>query len=134
MDWDSLIGGMLGSPLLVLAAGVVGRIWPDTFAAFASWLYGHVDPERLPYGSPMNRHWEQVSDQEELAARFERDMRELRKDTIKNTLIGLICDKDTDHSEAVRYELDKLTALDANCWVIDAARRYLLDRQKEKKT
>ena len=48
MDWDSLIGGTLGSPLLVLAAGVVGRIWPDTFAAFASWLYGHVDPERMP--------------------------------------------------------------------------------------
>lgn len=132
MDWDSLIGGMLGSPLLVLAAGVVGRIWPDTFAAFASWLYGHVDPERLPYGSPMNRHWEQVSDQEERAARFESDMRELRKDTIKNTLIGLMGDKDTDHSEAVRYELDKLTALDAKCWVVDAARRYLLDRQKEK--
>lgn len=134
MDWDSLIGGMLGSPLVVLAVGVVGRIWPDTLTVFASWLYGHVDPGRLPYGSPMNRHWEQVSDQEELAARFERDMRELRKDTIKNTLIGLICDKDTDHSEAVRYELDKLTALDANCWVVDAARRYLLDRQKEKKT
>lgn len=134
MDWDSLIGGMLGSPLVVLAVGVVGRIWPDTLTVFASWLYGHVDPGRLPYGSPMNRHWEQVSDQEELAARFEHDMRELRKDTIKNTLIGLICDKDTDHSEAVRYELDKLTALDANCWVIDAARRYLLDRQKEKKT
>lgn len=134
MDWDSLIGGMLGSPLVVLAVGVVGRIWPDTLTAFASWLYGHVDPGRLPYGSPMNRHWEQVGDQEELAARFEHDMRELRKDTIKNTLIGLICDKDTDHSEAVRYELDKLTALDANCWVVDAARRYLLDRQKEKKT
>lgn len=134
MDWDSLIGGMLGSPLVILAAGIIGRIWPDTLAAFASWLYGHVDPERLPYGSPMNRHWEQVSDQEERAARFESDMRELRKDTIKNTLIGLICDKDTDHSEAVRYELDKLTALDANCWVVDAARRYLLDRQKEKKT
>ena len=79
----------------------------------------------------MNRHWEQVSDQEERAARFESDMRELRKDAIKNTLISLMGDKGVDHSEAVRYELDKLLALDAKCWVVDAASRYLIDHRKE---
>ena len=29
MPWDSIVGGLLGSPLLVLACAVVGRIWPE---------------------------------------------------------------------------------------------------------
>lgn len=122
MPWDSLVGGLLSSPLLVLVCAVVGRIWPDTLTAFASWLYGHVDPERLQYGSVMNRHWEE---QRELRERFDIEVRELRKDTIKNTLIQLMQDRDSDHSEAVRYELAKLEHLKADCWVVGAARRYL---------
>ena len=122
MPWDSIVGGLLGSPLLVLACAVVGRIWPDTLTAFASWLYGHVDPERLQSGSVMNRHWEE---QRELRERFDIEVRELRKDTIKNTLIQLMQDRDSDHSEAVRYELAKLEHLKADCWVVGAARRYL---------
>ena len=38
-------------------------------------------------------------------------------------------DKDTDHSEAVSYELSKLEKLDAQCWIVAAAEKYLEDRQ-----
>ena len=57
-------------------------------------------------------------------------MDELCRDTIKNTLISLIYgDQSHDHSEAVRYELAKLEKLDAQCWIISAAEKYLEDRQ-----
>ena len=39
-------------------------------------------------------------------------------------------DSTRDHSEAIRYELDKLKAINADCWVVDAAEQYLLDRVK----
>lgn len=57
-------------------------------------------------------------------------MDELCRDTIKNTIISLIYgDAQHDHSEAVRYELAKLEKLDARCWIVNAAEKYLEDRQ-----
>lgn len=129
MDWDALIGGLMSSPLLLLAVAVIGKIWPDSLTAFSTWLYSHVDPERLPYGSEMNAHWAQSRELGERLDRFEATQHEVQKDTIKNTLINLMADTVRDHSEAVRYELDKLKRLNADCWIVDAAERYLINHQ-----
>ena len=65
-----------------------------------------------------------------LITKIDDRMDELCRDTIKNTIISLIYgDQAHDHSEAVRYELAKLEKLDAQCWIVDAAEKYLEDRQ-----
>ena len=51
---------------------------------------------------------------------------ELTKELAETLIYG---DKDTDHSEAVSYELSKLEKLDAQCWIVAAAEKYLEDRQ-----
>ena len=127
MDWDGLIGGLLSSPLCVLAVAVIGKIWPDTVTAFSTWLYSHIDPNRLPYGSIMNQHWAQVHDLGEQLDRFEHNQNEVRKDVIKGTLVSLLHDREHDHSVEIRYELEKLRELDAECWVVEAAEQYLID-------
>lgn len=66
----------------------------------------------------------------ERTAKIDDRMDELCRDTIKNTIISLIYgDQSHDHSEAVRYELAKLEKLDAQCWIVNAAEKYLEDRQ-----
>lgn len=66
----------------------------------------------------------------ERTEKFDGRLDELCRDTIKNTIISLIYgDQSHDHSEAVRYELTKLEKLDAQCWIISAAEKYLEDRQ-----
>ena len=129
MDWDSLIGGLMSSPLILLVLAVVGKLWPDAITSFCTWMYSHVDPRRLPYGSAMNRHWEE---QRELEDRVNTEFRELRKDVVKNTIIMLMNDRESDHSEAVRYELAKLDAMDSQCWVVDAAKEYVEQHIREK--
>lgn len=90
----------------------------------------HVNPERLPYNSVLSQHFAKTRQLGERTERFDERMDELCRDTIKNTLISLIYgDKDTDHSEAVSYELSKLEKLDAQCWIVAAAEKYLEDRQ-----
>ena len=130
MDWDGLIGGLMSSPLLLLLLAVIGKLWPDGLTAFSTWLYSHVDPERLPYGSEMNAHWAQSRELGERLDRFEAIQHEVRKDTVKNTLLTLMSDPTRDHSEAIRYELDKLKATNSDCWVVSTAEQYLLDRVK----
>ena len=130
MDWDALIGGLMSSPLLLLAVAVIGKIWPDSLTAFSSWLYSHVDPERLPYGSEMNAHWAHSREFGERLDRVEAGQHEIAKDVIKNTILNLMGDTGHDHSEAIRYELDKLKRLHADCWVIGAAERYLINQTK----
>lgn len=127
LDWDGLVGGLLSSPLCVLAVAVIGKVWPDSITSFSTWLYSHVDPARLPYGSEVNRHWEQVRDLGTQLDRVETVQREVRKDVIKGTLISLLQDRGHDHSVEVRYELEKLRDLDSDCWVVDAAEKYLID-------
>ena len=66
----------------------------------------------------------------ERTSKIDDRMDELCRDTIKNTIISLIYgDAQHDHSEAVSYELSKLEKLDAQCWIIAAAEKYLEDRQ-----
>ena len=130
MDWDAIIGGLMSSPLLLLAMAVIGKLWPDTLPTFSTWLYSHVDPGKLPFDSEMNAHWAQSRELGERLDRFEANQDEVQKDTIKNTLLTLMSDSTRDHSEAIRYELDKLKAINADCWVVDAAEQYLLDRVK----
>ena len=90
----------------------------------------HVRPERLPYDSPLSQHFAKTRQLGERTEKFDDRMDELCRDTIKNTIISLIYgDKDTAHSEAVSYELSKLEKLDAQCWIVNAAEKYLEDRQ-----
>ena len=89
-----------------------------------------MQPERLPYDSPLSQHFAKTRMLGERTAKFDDRMDELCRDTIKNTIISLIYgDQSHDHSEAVRYELAKLEKLDAQCWIVNAAEKYLEDRQ-----
>lgn len=71
----------------------------------------------------------------ERTEKFDDRMDDLCRDTIKNAIISLTIisliygDQSHDHSEAVRYELAKLEKLDAQCWIVNAAEKYLEDRQ-----
>lgn len=74
----------------------------------------------MPYDSPLSQHFAKTRQLGERTAKFDDRMDELCRDTIKNTIISLIYgDKDTDHSEAVSYELTKLESgramLDSRC-------------------
>ena len=105
------------------------KLWPGALEALATGLYAHVNPERLPYNSVLSQHFAKTRQLGEQTARFDERMDELCRDTIKNTLISLIYgDQSHDHSEAVRYELSKLEKLDARCWIVDAAEKYLEER------
>lgn len=118
------VGGACAVITLVL------KVWPGALDALATGLYSHVRPERLPYDSPLSQHFAKTRQLGERTEKFDERMDELCRDTIKNTIISLIYgDKDTDHSEAVSYELSKLEKLDAQCWIIAAAEKYLEDRQ-----
>ena len=106
------------------------KIWPGALESLATGLYAHVNPERLPYNSVLSQHFAKMRQLGERSERFDGRLDELCRDMIKNTLISLIYgDQSHDHSEAVRYELSKLEKLDAQCWIISAAEKYLEDRQ-----
>lgn len=106
------------------------KIWPGALESLATGLYAHVNPERLPYNSVLSQHFAKTRILGERTSKIDDRMDELCRDTIKNTIISLIYgDKDTDHSEAVSYELSKLEKLDAQCWIVAAAEKYLEDRQ-----
>ena len=105
------------------------KIWPGALESLATGLYAHVNPERLPYNSVLSQHFAKTRQLGERTEKFDERMDELCRDTIKNTIISLIYGKDTDHSEAVSYELSKLEKLDAQCWIVAAAEKYLEDRQ-----
>mgnify|MGYP006934533412 FL=1 len=117
------VGGACAVVTLIL------KIWPGALEALATGLYGHVNPERLPYNSVLSQHFAKTRQLDERTEKFDERVDELCRDTIKNTLISLIYgDPAHDHSEAVRYELSKLEKLDARCWIVDAAQRYLDER------
>lgn len=106
------------------------KVWPGALESLATGLYAHVNPERLPYNSVLSQHFAKTRTLGERTSKIDDRMDELCRDTIKNTIISLIYgDKDTDHSEAVSYELSKLEKLDAQCWIVAAAEKYLEDRQ-----
>ena len=113
-------GGVGGACALIT---LVLKVWPGALDA-------HVRPERLPYDSPLSQHFAKTRQLGERTEKFDDRMDELCRDTIKNTIISLIYgDASHDHSEAVRYELAKLEKLDAQCWLVNAAEKYLEDRQ-----
>jgi hypothetical protein len=114
---DSLLGGLLSAPALIALVGLIVKIFPSTMAGFSTWLYAHVDPGRLPYDSAMNRHWEESRE-------VMVQLREIQKDTIKNTLMSLM-EQPGDQSVKVRYELAKLERLHAECWIMGEAEQYL---------
>jgi hypothetical protein len=126
---QSLIGSLLSAPALIALAALVSKLWPGMLASLGTWLYAHVDPGRLPYDSAMNRHWMQTN---KLAGDIE-ELKSLQlegsKDTIKNTLIALMA-REGDQSAQIRYELSKLEALHATCWVMQEAEDYLSEHHR----
>ena len=132
-DMLASVGGVAG---LVAVLGFILKIWPGAASGLATWLYSHIDPDRIPYGSAMNAHWaatrELIEGQQDvrrnladLDEAIRAENRELRKDSVKNVILSLMADKSVDHSAEIRYELAKLEDLDADCWVVDAARDYI---------
>lgn len=120
-------GGVGGACALIT---LLLKLWPGALDTLATVLYSHVRPEHLPYDSPLSQHFAKTRQLGERSERFDGRLDELCRDTIKNTLISLIYgDQSHDHSEAVRYELAKLEKLDAQCWIVNAAEKYLEDRQ-----
>lgn len=120
--------GGVGGACALITLGL--KVWPGALDALATGLYSHVDPNRLSYNSVLSQHFAKTRQLGERTEKFDERMDELCRDTIKNTLISLMYgDRTTDHSEAVRYELTKLEKLDAQCWIVAAAEKYLEDRQ-----
>jgi hypothetical protein len=126
---QSLIGSLLSAPALIALAALVSKLWPGTLASLGTWLYAHVDPGKLPYDSAMNRHWMQTNQLGENLEELKRLNREDRKDTIKNTLIALMA-REGDQSVQIRYELSKLEALHATCWVMQESEDYLSEHHR----
>lgn len=128
---DSLTGGLISDAVVVAVLGLVIKLWPGSIARLSTWLYSHVDPGQLPYGSAMNRHWQQTQEMSERIRETNEQLIEIRKDTIKNTLIGLM-EQPGDQSTKVRYELSKLEALHASCWVMQEAESYLAQHHQKR--
>ena len=128
---DSLTGGLISDAVVVAVLGLVIKLWPGSIARLSTWLYSHVDPGQLPYGSAMNRHWQQTHEMSERIRETNEQLIEIRKDTIKNTLIGLM-DQPGDQSTKVRYELSKLESLHAHCWVMQEAEDYLAQHHQKR--
>lgn len=120
--------GGVGGACALITLGL--KLWPGALDKLATGLYSHVRPERLPYDSPLSQHFAKTRMLGERTEKFDDRMDDLCRDTIKNAIISLIYgDQSHDHSEAVRYELAKLEKLDAQCWIVNAAEKYLEDRQ-----
>lgn len=127
---DSLTGGLISDAVVIALLGLIVKIWPRGLSALATWLYSHVDPGHLPYDSDMNRHWRQTSELRRQTEQVQDQLREIRKDTIKNTLVNLM-EQPGDQSSKVRYELSKLESLDSHCWVMQEAEDYLAQHHRE---
>ena len=111
----SVIGGILSITvaLMTVSQSVRGRL--------ARWLLSSLDPQDLPQAAPMRRLSERLDDVQDA-------LNQLQRDTVKNTLLHLMREDDgSDHTQEVAYELAKLKALGGDCWVVDAAERYLIN-------
>ena len=109
--------GGVGGACAVITLGL--KVWPGALESLATGLYNSV----------LSQHFAKTRQLGERSERFDGRLDELCRDTIKNTLISLIYgDQSHDHSEAVRYELAKLEKLDAHCWIVAAAEKYLEER------
>ncbi|OZG52755.1 hypothetical protein CLV65_1482 [Pseudoscardovia suis] len=111
----SIVGGILSITVAMLTVS------PNVRGRLARWLLSSLDPADLPQAAPM-RHISERLDSVEQA------LNQLQRDTVKNTLMHLMREDDgDDHTQEVAYELAKLKALGGDCWVVDAAQRYLID-------
>lgn len=111
----SIIGGILSITvaLMTVSRSVRGRL--------ARWLLSSLDPQDLPQAAPMRRLSERLDDVQDA-------LNQLQRDTVKNTLLHLMRETDgDDHSQEIAYELAKLKDLGGDCWVVDAAERYLIN-------
>ena len=73
--------GGVGGACAIITLGL--RVWPGALDALATGLYAHVQPERLPYDSPLSQHFAKTRQLGERTAKFDDRMDELCRDTIK---------------------------------------------------
>lgn len=128
--FDSLTGGLISDAVVIALFGLIVKIWPGGLSALAAWLYSHVDPGRLPYDSAVNRRWRETGDLRRQTVQVQDQLREIRKDSIRNTLASLM-EQRGGQSSKVRYELSELESLDVHCWVMQEAGDYLAQRHGE---
>lgn len=126
---QSLIGSLLSAPALIALAALVSKLWPGMLTSLGTWMYAHVDPGKLPYDSAMNRHWMKTNKLADDIDELKNLQLEGSKNTIKNTLIALM-GRDGNQSAQIRYELSKLEALHATCWVMQEAENYLSEHHR----
>ncbi|MCT6917922.1 MAG: hypothetical protein M3Z49_01775 [Bifidobacteriales bacterium] len=128
---EHLTGGLISDGVFLALVGLVVNLWPTSARHLATWLYSRIDPDQLPYGSAMGKHWHEIQELRAQVDRVQDQLLEIRKDTIKNTLIGLM-EQPGDQSAKVRYELSKLEALHASCWVMQEAESYLAQHHQKR--
>lgn len=128
---EGVLGGVGGVGGLIGLLAFVSGVWPKTWTLLSTWMYSHIDPSRLPYGSEANRHWAQQRKIAETQHEIQDALRETQRDIIKNTILQLIRDQNEDHTSEVAYELSKLEALESRCWVMDVARDYITNRTEK---
>ena len=122
---DALLAGIGGVGGLCAATGLILKLWPGTLDALANGLYAHVDPSKLPYDSVLSQHFAHTREMRERQDAVDELLKEMQRDTVKNTILQLLLDRDHDHSREVAYELQKLDALHAECWIVPMAQEYI---------
>lgn len=117
----------LASPAVVIAlVTLVLRVSPALCKSIANWVGEHITPEGLRVDCWLAHHVQAIEEHGRMLQRLESAQQEMSKDTIKNTILMLM-NMHGDHRTEVRYELEKLERLGADCWIMDAARKYVID-------
>lgn len=124
--WGDFIAACVSPAVLIALITLLLKVFPSLAERLADNTILRSNPDRLPASSWVVQHLDAIKQHGEALNRLESSQFEVRKDTIKNTIIMLM-NLDGDHRSEVRYELAKLEAMDCDCWVVDAARRYVLD-------
>ena len=120
------ITAILSPAVLIALITLLLRICPPLCSWLSNRIVERIDPKSLKTDSWLHTHIRQLDEHGMALRRLERNQTEARRDTIKNTIIMLMS-MQGDHRVEVRYELGKLEALHSDCWVVDAARKYILD-------
>lgn len=120
------ITAILSPAVLIALITLLLKVCPPLSHWISNRIAERIDPSAIRNDSWIHDHIDAITAHGEALQRLEHSQMESRKDTIKNTIIMLMS-MQGDHRVEVRYELGKLEALNSDCWIVDAARRYVID-------
>lgn len=120
------ITAILSPAVLIALITLLLKVCPPLSRWISNRIAERIDPNAVRYDSWLHSHIDALAAHGEALQRLEQSQIESRKDTIKNTIIMLMS-MQGDHRVEVRYELGKLETLNSDCWIVDAARKYVLD-------